>query len=71
MQRRRPSPIRESWCRPDGRAAGVARAKGRQTEPTRLTDEEAAAFLKRLKPNDARHVVGILIQAHGSAVFAF
>ena len=36
-----------------------------------VADEEAAAFLERLQPNDARHVEGILIQAHGSAVFAF
>lgn len=45
--------------------------KGAKPSRRTMADEEAAAFLERLQPNDARHVKGILIQAHGSAVFAF
>lgn len=45
--------------------------KGTKPSQRARTDEEAAAFLERLQPNDARHVESILIQAHGSAFFAF
>lgn len=45
--------------------------KGAKPSRRTMADEEEAAFLERLQPNDARHVEGILIQAHGSAVFAF
>ena len=45
--------------------------KGAKPSRRAMTDEEEAAFLERLQPNDARQIEGILIQAHGSAVFAF